>query len=191
MDRSIKPLLFLGAALAFAASAQADLSLMPALEDVVGDGGKFKQLVFCDGNKKVIYQPPAGWDYSGSQTQLTLRPPNKPNSAVVVVRTPLASPGLFDDKSLEELVTAACALVPKGSEDIVVISQERNPLIIDSKETFLLQLSYTFYGEKFRRSILFLNRGNEQMRFQLTCREGDFKELQAAFFRSLYTWQNL
>ncbi len=189
MDRSIR-LLLLGAAVAFAVSAQADLKLVPTLEESIGDGSKFKQLSFFDGDKKVIYQPPAGWNYSGSETQLTLSPP-KTQSRALVVRTSLASPGLFDDKSLEELVRAAVALVPEGSESTTVISQERNPLMIDGKETFLIKLSYTFYGQKYVRSILFLNRGNEQIRFQLTCREADFSELQAAFLRSHYTWQNL
>ncbi len=63
--------------------------------------------------------------------------------------------------------------------------------MIQRKETFLIKLNYTFFGQKYGRSILFLNRGNEQIRSQLTCREADFKELQGAFLRSHYTWQQL
>jgi hypothetical protein len=55
----------------------------------------------------------------------------------------------------------------------------------------LVTLSYTFYGQKYGRSILFLNRGNEQIRFQLTCPDRDFQELHRAFLASQYTWQNL
>ena len=88
-------------------------------------------------------------------------------------------------------MSGAAALVPPGSQDIHVVSEQKNPLMIGRKETFLLVLGYTFYGQKFGRSILFLNRGNEQMRFQLTCREEDFNDLQRAFLASHYTWQHL
>ena len=64
-------------------------------------------------------------------------------------------------------------------------------MLIQGKETFLVTISYAYYGQKYRRSILFLNRGNEQIRSQLTCREADFDGLQAAFFHSQFTWQNL
>jgi hypothetical protein len=43
----------------------------------------------------------------------------------------------------------------------------------------------------YSRSTLFLNRGNEQIRFQLVFHQADFKELQKAFLGSQYSWQNL
>ena len=38
---------------------------------------------------------------------------------------------------------------------------------------------------------MFLNRKNEQIRFQLTCYRDAFRELQKTFERSHYSWQNL
>lgn len=81
--------------------------------------------------------------------------------------------------------------MPKGSTDIQLTSQEKNPLMIQRKETFLLTLTYNFYGQSYSRSILFLNRGKEQIRFQLACHQADFNELQKAFLGSQYSWQNL
>jgi hypothetical protein len=175
----------------FITSAQAELQLTPRVLEYEREGGKFKQLAFSDDGKTVTYQPPRGWDYSGNATQLTLRPPNKAQAEVSIARVPLSQPGSFDAESLKKLVLEAVALVPKGSENISVVSQEKNPLMIQRKETFLITLSYTFYGQKYGRSILFLNRGNEQIRSQLTCREADFKELHRAFLASQYSWQNL
>ena len=100
-------------------------------------------------------------------------------------------PGSFDEESLKKLVSEAVMLVPRGSEKVSVLSQEKNPLLILGKETFLITLGYMQFGQKYRRSILFLNRGNEQIRSQLTCREADFDALQSAFFHSQFTWQNL
>ncbi len=175
----------------FIAAAHAELLLTPKVAEYKADGATLKHLEFSDGGKTVTYQSPRGWDYSGNSTQLTLRPPNKAQAEATITRVPLSQPGNFDEESLKKLVSEAVALVPKGSENISVVSQEKNPLLIERKETFLITLSYTFYGQKYGRSILFLNRGNEQIRSQLTCHEADFKELHQAFLRSQYTWQNL
>jgi hypothetical protein len=172
------------------AVAHAELQLSPKVSEYKADGATFKHLEFSDGGKTVTYQSPRGWDYSGTATQLTLRPP-KAQAEASITRIPLSKPGNFDEESLKKLVSEAIAQVLKGSENVTVVSQEKNPLMIQRKETFLLTLSYTFYGEKYCRSILFLNRGNEQLRSQLTCREGDFIDLQRAFLASQYSWQNL
>jgi hypothetical protein len=173
------------------ASARAELQLTPSVVQYEIDGVKLKELAFSDGAKQVTYQAPRGWKYSGSATQLTLRPPNKPQAEATITRIPLPQPSSFDDESLKKLVTDAVASVPKGSENVTLVSQEKNPLLMSGKETFLITLGYTFYGQNYSRSILFLNRGNEQMRFQLICREADFQELQKAFLGSQYSWRNL
>lgn len=188
MDTSIR-LLLLGAL--FAGSAHAELLLAPKTVEYQLDGVKFQQIAFADGVKVVTYQPPRGWEYSGSAMQLTLRPPKKPQAEATITRIPLVKPGSFDEESWKKLVEEAVAQIPKGSENISVVSQEKNPLMIQRKETFLVTLSYTAYGQQYGRSILFLNRGNEQIRSQLTCREADFKELHRAFLASQYTWQQL
>jgi hypothetical protein len=171
--------------------ARADLTLNPTISEYESDGVKTKILAFPDGTKTVTYQSPRGWDYSGSATQLTLRPPNKSQVEASILRIPLSPPGRFDDESLKKLVSEAIALAPKGSENVSVVSQEKNPVMIEGKETFLITLSYTLYGQKYGRSILFLNREKEQIRSELTCHEADFKELQRLFLASQYTWRNL
>ena len=175
----------------FAASASGELSLTPRIVAIEKEGGSSKHFAFSDGAETVTYQPPRGWDYSGSATELTLRPPNKAPAKATITRIPLLYPECFDDDSAKKLVNEAVALLPQGSEEVSVVSQEKNLLMIQGKETFLIVLGYTFYGDRYSRSILLLNRGNEQLRFQLTCREADFKELHRAFFASHGTWQHL
>lgn len=188
----VHPSVILGLSGAFlVAVAQAGLQLAPKLSEYKADGATFKRLEFSDDGKTVTYESPRGWEYAGTATQLTLRPPNKAQAEATITRVPLPQPGNLDDESLKKLVNEAVAQVPKGSENISVVSQEKNLVMIERKETFLVTLGYTFYGQKYGRSILFLNRGNEQMRFQLTCPEADFKGLHAAFLRSQYTWRNL
>ena len=120
----------------FLASASAQLQLTPRTSEYELEGGKFKQLAFPDGGKTVTYQSPRGWDYSGSATQLTLRPPNKAQAEATITRVLLSQPGSFDTESLKKLVSEAVALVPKGSENISVASQEKNPLMNPAQGDF-------------------------------------------------------
>jgi hypothetical protein len=172
-------------------SAKAELLLSPSLAEYELDGVKLKQLAFADGDKKVFYQSPHGWDYSGSASQLTLRPPNKAQAEATISRIPLPEPTSFDEKTVRKLVEEAIASVPKGSTNVELVSQEKNPVMIERKETLLVTLTYNFYGQAYGRSIMFLNRAKDQIRFQLTCRQADFKDLQKVFLKSQYSWQNL
>jgi len=122
---------------------------------------------------------------------LILRPPSKSQAEAKITKVALLQSASFDEETIKKLVQEVMDSVPNGSTEIQVVSQEKNPLMIERKETFLIVLSYNFYGGAYSRSILFLNRGNEQIRFQLTSRQADFKELQKAFLGSQYSWQNL
>jgi hypothetical protein len=180
----------LAASLSLADIAKSELVLTPTVDEYVLDGAKLKQLAFFDGGQKVTYQSPRGWEYSGSTTQLTLRPP-KPQAEATIARVSRPDQPQFDDETLKKLVAEATALLPKGSSNVVVESQEKSPLRIGNRETFLLIISYGLLGNNYNRSILFINRGAEQIRCQLTCRSTDFKDLQKAFIGSQYSWRNL
>ena len=183
-------LLLVGAV--FIASARADLQLTPKISESWVDGAKIKLLAFSDGSgKDVTYGPPTGWEYSGNSTRFSLHPPKKPQALGTITSIKLSHPAVFDDETMKTLMAEVLASVPAGSADVTLVSQEKNPLMIARKETFLIIVSYTFYGENYQRSMMFLNRGSEQVRFQFVSHAVDFRELQAAFQRSHLTWQNL
>lgn len=171
--------------------ARADLQFSPQRSAYQLDGIKFEQLAFTDGARQVTYAPPSHWSYTGSGDQLTLHPPNKSQAEATILRRLLPEPAVFDEAGLKKLTDEALAALPAGNTDPVIISAGKNPLMINGRETFLIKLAFTFYGEKFSRSVLFLNRGKEQLRFQLTCRAADFEQLHKAFFDSHFSWQNL
>src|SRR3984893_4200733 len=163
----------------FVASARADLQFTPRTAEYELDGIKFKHLVSSDGGEKdITYSPPSGWDYSGTAVRLTLRPQNKSHAEATIFEVPLSQPGSFDDAATKQLVGEALSSVPSGCTKLELVSQEKNPVMIEGKETFLITITYRFYGENYSRSVLFLNRRKEQVRFQLTCPQADFNELQ-------------
>lgn len=174
-----------------ATTARAELSLVPTTTDYVLEGRTLKQITFHDGATAITYQAPRGWEYSGDANRLTLHPPTRNQVEASISKIPLAQPSAFDDETVKRLVKEAVAAVPAGSQEVKVNSQEVNPVLIQGKGTFLVTLDYTFAGRHFCRSVLFFNRGHEQIRSQLTCLTEDFKVLQRAFFASQFTWQNL
>src|SRR6476619_6501673 len=175
----------------FITSVRAELDLTPKSSQYELDGVTFKQLAFSDGSKTVTYAPPRGWVYSGSAAQLTLEPPGKDQAEAKISKVTLPQPASFDEETVKKLVQEVTASVPYGTTNIQLVSQEKNPLMIERKETFLVILSYNLYGGAYNRSILFLNRGTEQIQFQLGCPQADFRKLQTAFLDSQHSWQNL
>lgn len=174
------------------ASARADLQLAPRVCETKVDGAMVKFLAFSDGSgKDITYGPPTGWEYSGGTSQFTLRPPRKAQAEGTISRISLNQPTVFDDETMKKLAAEALTTVPEGSMNVALVSQQKNPLLIGRKETFLVIVSYTLFGENYKRSMMFLNRGNEQVRFRFVSRAVDFKDLQAAFQGSHFTWRNL
>lgn len=173
-------------------TARAELNLSPKLVDFKGDGVTFHRLVFSDGtSKEITYQQPVGWEYSGTATRLTLHPPNEALAEGKITRVSSSQTQGFDDQGTKQLIQQTLAAIPEGSTDLKLVSQEQNPVKIGGKETFLVVVSYIFYGIRYDRSMMFMNRGSEQIIFQFTSYASDFNDLQRAFLASQFSWQNL
>jgi len=164
------------------------LQLNPVEETYEFEGMKLKRLAFTDEAVHVTYTPPPGWDYAGGETKLTLHPKQNRRAEASVVKMPLSPRATFDEGSL---TNEALRSVPAGSTNVQLVAQEKNAAVIEQKETFMVTISYTWYGEDYGRSVMFLNRGKEQLRFQLVSPLPEFNSLQKAFLRSQLSWQNL
>ena len=174
-----------------AGAARADLDLNPKLSEYNSEGFKVRKLVFLESGRDVTYIPPRDWDYSGSAAKLVLHPRQKAQAEASITKSVLGTATRFDETTTKPLVAEALRSIPAGSTDVSLISQEINPFPIAGKETFRVSCTYTFYGENYTRSLLFVNRATDQIRFQLVCRTADFEGLQKEFHRSLFSWQNL
>ncbi len=173
-------------------SVRADLRLVPEVAEYELDGIKMRRLVFFDGPERVTYTPPAGWKYSRADKDLfVLHPSDGPRGEATIARISLAQPGHFDDETIKGLTDEVLHSAPGGAKNVGLVAQQKNPVIIERKETFLLTIKYDYYGEPQERSVMFVNRKNEQLRFQLTCPQSNFPELQKIFLASHFSWQNL
>ena len=173
-----------------AAELRAELNLSPRKEDFDLDGVKLWHLVFENGkDHKATYQPPTGWLYSGGNNELELKPPGKSQAKITITKIATDRAISFADGERERLKQRATEALPEGSSEVKVETAQLNVLQISGKETCLVEVSYSSFGEKFRRYFLLLNLSEGQLQFQLTCRERDYKELVQAFQKSLYSWQ--
>jgi len=174
-----------------AGPALADLELTPEPTNYNLDGARLQQWVFHDGNQRVTYAPPRGWRYSGGGDRLLLSPPSRADAEAAISRIKLPEPQTFDEPTMKRLCGQVVASLPPSATNVVVLSQEKNPLLIERKETFLVVINYDCLNLPYTRSVLFLNRKNDQLRFQLTASRASFTRLQKEFFSSHFSWQNL
>jgi hypothetical protein len=176
----------------FPIAAMAELDLSPRADSYELEGVSMPQLSFYTGtNKDATYQPPSNWSYSGGQDHLDLEPEGFSQAKARISKWPSEPALAFDSEGIAQLRQKILALLPEGSVQVEVWSEEINPLQIDSKQTYLLEVSYTCYGEKYACYCLILDRKPKPICFRLNCRESDYEVLRPAFHRSLFTWQNL
>jgi hypothetical protein len=171
--------------------ARADLEFTPHVEEYDLEGIKLKQLAFADGERRVFYTPPKKWQYSGAGNRLILHPTNESAAEAVITVAKTPRPEIFDEAATKRLCEEVLASVPSGATNVSLVSQQMNPVVIERKDTFLVVINYDYYSQPYARSVMFLNRQTEQVRFQLTCYRNTFRDLQKAFQNSHYSWQNL
>ena len=82
---------------------------------------------------------------------------------------------IFDESTMKRLCEVVLGSLPPQATRVTLISQEKNPVLIESKETFLIVISYDWHGTPYSRSVMFLNRKTDQLRFQLTAPDLEFR----------------
>jgi hypothetical protein len=175
-----------------ASTLRAELSLTPHRQEYELEGVKMWRLAFDTGTPvEAKFRPPEGWEYSGSAKRLNLRPPDKAGADGNITILPAEDFPSFDETGAKRLAEISLSGLPEGAEEAKVESEAANPLQIAGKDTYLLVLSYTFYGERYSRYCLYLVASAGPMRCQLTCRQSDYPQLSKSFQKSLYTWQHL
>jgi hypothetical protein len=177
------------AILAFATGAQAQLSLTPTVSERTQEGVVFPQLEFSDRGKKVTYEQPRGWTYSVlSKQKIAFTPPDtKQTKAEIESGSPLV-PTSFDEEGVKQLKSIFATLLPKDSEQIEM-SEQKNPLLINGRESYELVATFVNHGQRYRMSVLFVNLEREQLRFKVIAAPADFEQAHHRFIESLYGLQ--
>jgi hypothetical protein len=153
------------------------------------DGIKFQQLTFNDNGRKITYEQPSGWTFRAEPNRIVFAPPNVTQADAVIEQSPLEAPQTLDDETMKHLQEQVVRSAPPASQHVEVVNSAKNPVMIDRHETFEVVVSYQIGGIAFRRSVLFLNLPDSQVRFRVSAREQDFDKMYRAFRGSVYSWQ--
>lgn len=169
--------------------ATAGVDFTPGLGERTLEGIKFTELYFHENGRKISYEQPRGWTYTGDASRIRFLPPNVAQAFGEMAQAPLAAPQNFDETSTKTLQEQVVRSVPPDSHDVAIVSAERNPLMINGHETFEVTVGYELYGQQYQRSVLFMNLPDTQLIFSFVARKSDFDRLHQAFRGSLCSLQ--
>jgi hypothetical protein len=180
-------LLLLTLATSFTIHASVDFT--PTTGERVLDGIKFQQLIFRDGDRKITYEQPRGWTYSGDSNRIVLTPPQISQAQAYIDQSPLTAPSSFDETAVKILQEKAVKSLPPSAKNVEFVTIEKNPVVLNQHETLEIIMSYEASGTAFSSSVLFVNLPDIQLRFGVMSRKADFEKIHTAFRRSIFSWQ--
>lgn len=136
---------------------------------VVDDGIRKEQLyVRNDERTSVLLSLPTRWTRTDSPASLTLTPPDIDNSLVRVEKSTLTPDTPLRDKGLDVYRKRAEADVPQGATGLQCTREQDNPLPIFGWKDYEFVFSYDFFGQAYKRSVVFINL-NAREQIMLTC----------------------
>jgi len=171
--------------------AGAEINLTPTYAVRELDGCKFPQLEFRDTNRKITYELPKGWTCMlRDKFTLALVPPATKDMVSARIKfIPTPGPLVLDELQLKHFKETASQLLPPES----IISGEPtitpDPLLMNGHHTCEIDILFGLHSHRLRMSVLFVDLGDSQLRFNLIARPADFEELHKAFQDSWYSWQ--
>jgi hypothetical protein len=166
--------------------ASAQLSLTPSVSERMQEGFKFPQLEFSDAGKKVTYEQPRGWSYSSQgKQQIAFYPPHPTQTKAEIQSGFPVAPTQFDEEGLKQLKTIFLSLLPKESEQVEIVAEQKNPVLINRHETYDITAAFINHGQRYRMSVLFVNLEREQIRCKVIAEPNDFQEAHRLFIESL------
>lgn len=167
-------------------TAEAAIDFTPVVGERNQEGVIFKQLIFREKDRKITYEHPNGWTYSGDSRALRLTPPNVTQAQGDIEQTALRVPEPINEAALRDL---AMKTIPAGSLQATIVAEEQNPIRINRQDTFGVTINYLLHGQEYTANVLFANLEDTQLRFRFVARKQDFEKLFRAFRGSLFLLQ--
>jgi hypothetical protein len=168
-------------------TARAAIELPPTPHESTCEGFTHKELHFKDGKRQAVYQLPGGWTFRPREGGVKLVPPDPFADAIILAGSQPGSQPL-DEKAIEEAKQEFLRTIPPGSQLVTIVSEQRNPVLLDNKPSYEVVASYQLLGEHFVRSALFTKSLDTHVTFRLTARKSDFEKLHQTFRSSILSW---
>jgi hypothetical protein len=171
-------------------TSHAEINLTPIRSIREFEGCRFPQLEFRDGDKKITYEAPRGWEaFARDSSTVALVPPNKAMVSAKIKYMPTPGRLTLDEAQLKYLQDTASQLLPEESRLMADPVITPKPLLLNDHPTCEVELQFVLHAQRLRMCVLFVDLGETQLRFSLISRAGDYEELHKAFHASWFSWQ--
>jgi hypothetical protein len=167
----------------------ASIDFTPSTGERVLEGIVFPQLIFHENGRQITYEQPRGWTYSGGGARIRFTPPEFRQAIAEITQSPLTEPASFDEATIKLLQTQVLASIPPGSQNAVIISEERSPITISGQPTYAVTIGYNLAGQDYRLGVLFVNLKDTRLQFRVIARKEDFDKVNRPFRGSLISLQ--
>ena len=81
----------------------AGIDFTPTASERTFEGIKFPELYFREKDRKISYEQPRGWRYSGDSSRIRFIPPDVPQAFGEISQTLLPAPQNFDEPTMKRL----------------------------------------------------------------------------------------
>ena len=151
---------------------------------------KEQAYVSNDTRTNVLLSLPPRWNRVDEAASLTLTPADAHNSLVRLEKSSLAPDTPFSDKGLDTYRRRAQAGVPQGATDLQCAQERDNPLPIFSWKDHEFIFTYEFFGQSYRRSVLFIDlNAREQLMLTCVAPADQFERVHDAGLEMMRSWQ--
>ena len=169
--------------------AQAGVDFNASTSERMLAGIKFQQLNFTENGRRITYEHPRGWAYSGAGSRIRFTPPGLTQAFAEIDQTPLPAPAPINEDVAKALQQAALASIPPDSLTPALVSEAVNPFRVNNHETYEAVLSYGAFGQEFMMGVIYVRLPDTQLRFCTVARKADFEKVHEAFRSSIFSWQ--
>ncbi len=168
------------------ASARAGLDLTPTASVRHFNGGTFPEIRFAEDGVAVSYEVPRGWSYSSiGPSRFRLFPSGEKEAWAEMEVTPEMKRPAFEEPSILALRKDAIKSLPEDSEGVELMDETPNPIVIDGRVTYEINLAYLHYGQTFRCSLLYADLGGETLRCRVVAPPEQFEQMRKLLHGSL------
>jgi hypothetical protein len=154
------------------------------------EGAPTPVIQFTDGNEKVDYRPPAGWEPSGNGKAVTFFT-SDPTSwmKLEVIEKPRSPTSGRTPMPPEDLQAFAAKLIPSGAEKLEFVKMVPSPFTIGARGTNEYIFEFSFYGSRAAISISIIDLNDKERLVMLVSADSrNFERIRRNAVASMFSW---
>ena len=162
------------------------------LHEVKTEDDGFTHVHSCfryDDRTEIMIDLPRHWSVTDDVSSISAVPPGGANTLLRIAKSPFPSNASFQKADLDAYRAQVLAGVPQGSVNVRVLEEKADPLPVFGWKDYQFTMAYDFFGQSFRRSVLFINLNpKEQLMVTVVAGQADFDKVYEASMDVMRSW---